>query len=89
MVALLEKAVELGDLAHEGLLQGSEELGTVSFDGLTGDYEYGAADERVPPTTTTIRGRSQEAVRVGGSRTSTSRSSRATTSSRRPRSSRS
>ncbi|MGH2838168.1 MAG: ABC transporter substrate-binding protein [Thermoleophilaceae bacterium] len=54
MVALLEKAVELGDLSHEGMLQASEELGTVSFDGLTGDYTYGPADERVPPTTSTV-----------------------------------
>ena len=54
MTALLEKAVELGDLSHEGLLKASEELGTVSFDGLTGDYEYGPADEREPPRTSTI-----------------------------------
>jgi ABC-type branched-subunit amino acid transport system substrate-binding protein len=54
MTALLEKAVELGDLSHEGLLQASEELGTVSFDGLTGDYTYGPADEREPPRTSTI-----------------------------------
>ncbi|HYH59085.1 MAG TPA: ABC transporter substrate-binding protein [Thermoleophilaceae bacterium] len=54
MVALLEKAVELGDLSHEGMLQASEELGTVSFDGLTDDYTYGAAEERVPPTKSTI-----------------------------------
>ena len=54
MTALLEKAVELGDLSHEGMLQASEELGTVSFDGLTGDYTYGPADEREPPRTSTI-----------------------------------
>jgi ABC-type branched-subunit amino acid transport system substrate-binding protein len=54
MVALLEKAVELGDLSHEGLLQASEELGTVDFQGLTGDYTYGAADDREPPRTSTI-----------------------------------
>jgi ABC-type branched-subunit amino acid transport system substrate-binding protein len=54
MAALLEKAVELGDLSKDGLLRASEELGTVSFDGLTGDYEYGAADQRNPPRTSTI-----------------------------------
>jgi ABC-type branched-subunit amino acid transport system substrate-binding protein len=54
MTALLEKAVELGDLSHEGLMKASEELGTVSFDGLTDDYQYGPADERNPPRTTTI-----------------------------------
>lgn len=54
VAALLEKAVELGDLSHEGILAASEELGTVSFDGLLGDYTYGPADERVPPTTSSI-----------------------------------
>jgi len=54
VTALLEKAVELGDLSHEGILAASEELGTVSFDGLLGDYTYGPADERVPPTTSSI-----------------------------------
>jgi ABC-type branched-subunit amino acid transport system substrate-binding protein len=54
VTALLEKAVEMGDLSREGLLAASEELGTVSFDGLTGDYEYGPADDRVPPVRSTI-----------------------------------
>ena len=54
MTALLEKAVELGDLSKDGLLKASDELGSVSFDGLTGDYGYGPAAERKPPTTTTI-----------------------------------
>lgn len=54
VVALLEKAVELGDLSHEGILTALEQLGTLSFDGLSGDYAYGPAEERVPPTTTSI-----------------------------------
>ncbi|WP_199429065.1 ABC transporter substrate-binding protein [Qaidamihabitans albus] len=54
MTALLEKAVERGDLSRDGLLQASQELGTVSFDGLTGDYEYGPADTRNPPRSTTL-----------------------------------
>jgi ABC-type branched-subunit amino acid transport system substrate-binding protein len=54
MTALLEKAVELGDLSHEGLMKASEELGSVSFDGLSDDYAYGPAAERNPPRTTTI-----------------------------------
>jgi ABC-type branched-subunit amino acid transport system substrate-binding protein len=54
MTALLEKAVELGDLSHEGLMKASEELGSVSFDGLSGDYQYGPAESRNPPRTTTI-----------------------------------
>jgi ABC-type branched-subunit amino acid transport system substrate-binding protein len=54
MTALLEKAVELGDVSKEGLMKASEELGSVSFDGLSGDYEYGPAETRNPPRTTTI-----------------------------------
>jgi ABC-type branched-subunit amino acid transport system substrate-binding protein len=54
VTALLEKAVELGDLSRDGLMKASEQLGTVSFDGLTGDYEYGPAEQRNPPRTSTI-----------------------------------
>lgn len=54
MTALLEKAVELGDLSREGLMAASEQLGTVSFDGLSGDYQYGAAEERNPSRMSTI-----------------------------------
>ena len=54
MVAVLEKAVENGDLSPEGVLQASKDLGTVSFDGLTGDYQYGPAEERNPPRESTI-----------------------------------
>jgi ABC-type branched-subunit amino acid transport system substrate-binding protein len=54
MTALLEKAVELGDLSREGVMKASEELGTVSFDGLSGDYEYGPAEERNPARVSTI-----------------------------------
>ena len=54
MTAVLEKAVELGDLSRDGILEASRELGTVSFDGLTGDYQYGPAEDRNPPRSTTI-----------------------------------
>jgi ABC-type branched-subunit amino acid transport system substrate-binding protein len=54
MTALLEKAVELGDLSREGILKASEALGTVDFGGLTADYTYGPADQRNPPRATTI-----------------------------------
>jgi ABC-type branched-subunit amino acid transport system substrate-binding protein len=54
MTALLEKAVELGDLSRDGLMKASEELGTVSFDGLSGDYQYGPAEERNPSRMSTI-----------------------------------
>jgi ABC-type branched-subunit amino acid transport system substrate-binding protein len=54
MTALLEKAVELGDLSREGLMKASEQLGTVSFDGLSGDYRYGPAEQRNPSRMSTI-----------------------------------
>jgi len=54
MTALLEKAVELGDLSRAGILEASNQLGRVTFDGLTGDYEYGAAESRNPPRSSTI-----------------------------------
>ncbi len=50
--ALLEKAVELGDLSHEGIMAALADLGTVSFGGLSGDYEYG--ETRTPPTKSSI-----------------------------------
>jgi len=56
MTAVLEKAVELGDLSREGILRASRELGTVTFDGLTGDYRYGAPEDRNPPRSSTIFG---------------------------------
>jgi hypothetical protein len=54
MTAVLEKAVENGDLSKEGILQASKDVGTVSFEGLTGDYAYGAAADRNPPRESTI-----------------------------------
>jgi ABC-type branched-subunit amino acid transport system substrate-binding protein len=54
MTAVLEKAVENGDLSRDGILKASTEIGTVSFDGLTGDYKYGPAAERNPPRASTI-----------------------------------
>ena len=54
VTALLEKAVELGDLSHDGILAALDQLGTVSFDGLSGDYTYGPPEDRVPPTKSSI-----------------------------------
>lgn len=53
-VQVLEQAVEMGDLSREGILAALEEIDTLTFDGLLGDYQYGPADERVPPTTNSI-----------------------------------
>jgi ABC-type branched-subunit amino acid transport system substrate-binding protein len=54
MTEVLEKAVENGDLSREGVLKASTEIGTVSFEGLSGDYKYGPAAERNPPRASTI-----------------------------------
>lgn len=51
---ILEKAVSLGDLSHQGILNAMDKVGTLSFDGLSGDYKYGPAATREPPRTTTI-----------------------------------
>src|SRR5690606_26794717 len=51
---LLEKAVEQGDLSREGIVSALENLGTLSSDDLSGDYVYGPAEERVPPTKSSI-----------------------------------
>jgi ABC-type branched-subunit amino acid transport system substrate-binding protein len=54
MTAVLEKAVENGDLSREGVLKASTEIGTLDFEGLSGDYKYGPAAERNPPRASTI-----------------------------------
>jgi ABC-type branched-subunit amino acid transport system substrate-binding protein len=51
---ILEKAVDNGDLSHEGIVEAMNELGTVSFDGVGGNYEYGPPEDRTPPTQSTI-----------------------------------
>ncbi|RZQ65134.1 ABC transporter substrate-binding protein [Amycolatopsis suaedae] len=54
MGAVLEKAVQLGNLSREGILEASKQVGTVTFDGLAGDYAYGAAADRNPPRSSTL-----------------------------------
>lgn len=52
---VLEKAVELGDLSHEGILRAIEEVGTLTFDGLLSDYDYGDSPaDRNPGRESTI-----------------------------------
>lgn len=51
---VLEKAVEMGDLSREGILAAIQEVETLTFDGLLGDYTYGPIEERDPPRTTTM-----------------------------------
>jgi ABC-type branched-subunit amino acid transport system substrate-binding protein len=52
---LLNKAIAMGDLSRKGVINALNNLGVVTFDGLTGDYNYdhGAAG-RVPPRETSI-----------------------------------
>ena len=54
VVQILEKAVAAGDLSHAGIQRAMEGVGTLRFDGLTGDYAYGKAPDRVFPLETTL-----------------------------------
>ena len=52
---ILQKAVKNGDLSHEGILKASNQVGTLKFDGLSGDYKYGkSAADRNPPRITAV-----------------------------------
>jgi len=51
---ILEKAVELGDLSPSGIIAASQEVGTLTFGGLLGDYVYGPVADRDPPRGTTV-----------------------------------
>jgi ABC-type branched-subunit amino acid transport system substrate-binding protein len=46
---VLEEAVKLGDLGHEGIIRAVAAVGTVDFGGLLGSYTYGKPADRVPP----------------------------------------
>ena len=54
IVRVLEAAVSNGDLSRDGIIEAMNSLGTLTFDGLSGDYFYGTPDERVPATENTI-----------------------------------
>lgn len=55
MYQILERAVKNGDLSREGILEASNQVGTLKFDGLTGDYKYGkSAADRNPPRTSAL-----------------------------------
>jgi ABC-type branched-subunit amino acid transport system substrate-binding protein len=51
--ALLEQAVENGDLSREGILEAVTQV-EVDYQGLLGGYEYGPAEERSPSRQSTI-----------------------------------
>lgn len=52
--AILEKAVEMGDLSGAGLIAAMNELDTVSYMGLNGDMTYGPVADRMQPDTSAI-----------------------------------
>jgi len=55
MDQILEKAVKNGDLSKAGITKASNQVGTLKFDGLVGDFKYGkSATDRNPPRVTTI-----------------------------------
>ena len=51
---VLEAAVAAGDLSHEGIVAAMNSIEELTFDGLTGDYGWGAPEDRVPPRASTI-----------------------------------
>jgi ABC-type branched-subunit amino acid transport system substrate-binding protein len=51
---LLEKAVELGSLDRDGIVAAMNSIDVLEFDGLAGDYEYGAPEDRNPARVTTM-----------------------------------
>jgi ABC-type branched-subunit amino acid transport system substrate-binding protein len=55
MDQILEQAVKNGDLSKTGIQKALKQVGTLKFQGLTGDYSYGSsAGSRNPPRDTTI-----------------------------------
>jgi ABC-type branched-subunit amino acid transport system substrate-binding protein len=51
---VLEKAVALGDLSHDGILKASRLLGKTTLYEVGGSFSYGPPASRVPPTVSTI-----------------------------------
>jgi ABC-type branched-subunit amino acid transport system substrate-binding protein len=51
---LLEKAVTLGSLDRDGIVEAMNSLDKLAFDGLAGDYTYGPPDARDPSRVTTV-----------------------------------
>jgi len=55
MDQILARAVKNGDLSKEGILEASNQIGTLKFGGLAGDYKYGkSAEDRNPPRTSAV-----------------------------------
>src|SRR6266536_1523197 len=55
MDQILERAVKNGDLSKAGITKASNQVGTLKFGGLSGDYKYAkSAKDRNPPREATI-----------------------------------
>ena len=51
---VLEVAVENGDLSREGIIEAMNSIDELTFDGLFGDYAWGAPEDRDPPRASSI-----------------------------------
>lgn len=51
---VLEKAAERGDFTRAGIVKAMDTVGTLTFDGLSGDYPYGPPPKRVPPRASSL-----------------------------------
>jgi ABC-type branched-subunit amino acid transport system substrate-binding protein len=55
MDQILEQAAKNGDFSKAGIKKASNQVGTLKFEGLSGDFKYGkSASDRNPPRDTTI-----------------------------------
>jgi ABC-type branched-subunit amino acid transport system substrate-binding protein len=51
---VLEQAVEMGDLSHDGIIEAMNSIDELEFEGLLGAYGWGAPDDRNPPRANSI-----------------------------------
>ena len=51
---VLERAVEMGDLSRDGIIEAMNSLEELTFNGFFQPYEYGAPEDRNPPRTSTM-----------------------------------
>jgi ABC-type branched-subunit amino acid transport system substrate-binding protein len=51
---LLEQAVENGDLSHEGIIEAMNAIDAFEYEGLLGDYGWGAPEDRDPPRANSV-----------------------------------
>jgi ABC-type branched-subunit amino acid transport system substrate-binding protein len=51
---VLEQAVEMGDLSHDGIIEAMNSIDALEFEGLLGEYGWGAPEDRNPPRANSI-----------------------------------